>query len=112
MEPPDKGLEEQICGPLLKTQPQLSGDSAVSMDAGRRKTENQQVSPRPAGEPVLGPEGPQDLQLMGKPHAAGQSHFQVKSEIQIFKYLFVAACGLSLASGRGPASSCGARAAC
>ena len=101
MGPPDQGLEEQICGPLLKSQPQLSGDSAVFMDAGRRKTENQQVSPRPAAEPVLGPEGPQGLQLMGKPHAAGQSCFQVKSEKQILKYLFVAACGLSPAAGRG-----------
>ena len=36
---------------------------------------------------------------MGKPHAAGQSCFQVKSEV--FKSLPVAACGLSLVAMRG-----------
>ena len=74
--PPGKGLEEQICVPLLKTHSQLSGDSAVSMDAGWRKTKNQQVGPRPAGEPVLGPEGPQDLQSSG-----WESHTQPVSPV-------------------------------
>ena len=36
---------------------------------------------------------------MGKPHVAGQSCFQVKSEV--FKSLLVAACGLSLIAVRG-----------
>ena len=39
------------------------------------------------------------VQRMGKPHVAGQSCFQVKSEV--FKSLLVAACGLSLVAVRG-----------